>query len=191
LSYAYIREKQQEDDALLAILNKYPDNYVYMDLDDDTEQIICYKKDPNRDDWKIPLPESLVPKVVRWFHQVLGHPGQTRLRDTLQARYHHPKMRSCIDQLVREDCQGHKLAGRGYGLLPEQEVCVTPWEEVAIDLIGPWKLKVGNKLCEFSALTSIDTASNLVELVRIDYKTVPLTTFSSSIWLVIAFANWP
>jgi hypothetical protein len=44
LSYPYIREKQQEDDALLALLNKYPDNYVYMDLDDDTEQIICYKK---------------------------------------------------------------------------------------------------------------------------------------------------
>ncbi len=26
LSYAYIRERRQEDDALLALLNKYPDN---------------------------------------------------------------------------------------------------------------------------------------------------------------------
>jgi hypothetical protein len=41
LSYAYIREKQQEDDddALLALLNKYTDNYVYMDLDDEEDQI--------------------------------------------------------------------------------------------------------------------------------------------------------
>ena len=41
MSYAYIREKQQEDDddALLALLNKYTDNYVYMDLDDEEDQI--------------------------------------------------------------------------------------------------------------------------------------------------------
>ena len=113
----------------------------------------------------------MVPEVVRWFHEVLGHPGQTRLRDTLQARYHNPTMRSHIDKLVCESCQRHKLAGRGYGLLPEREVRVAPWEEVAIDLIGPWKVKVSNKLVEFSALTIIDTASNLVELVRIDNKT--------------------
>ena len=56
-------------------------------------------------------------------------------------------------------------------MLPEREVRIAPWEEVAIDLIGPWKVKVNNKPCEFSALTCIDTASNLVELVRIDNKT--------------------
>jgi transposase InsO family protein len=171
LSYPYIREKQQEDDALLALLNKYPNNYVYLELDDETEPIICYKKYPDKDDWKIALPNSMVPEVVKWFHEVLGHPGQTRLRDTLQARYHNPTMRSHIDKLVCESCQRHKLAGRGYGLLPEREVRVAPWEEVAIDLIGPWKVKVSNKLVEFSALTIIDTASNLVELVRIDNKT--------------------
>jgi hypothetical protein len=63
------------------------------------------------------------------------------------------------------------LAGKGYGLLPEREVRVAPWEEVAIDLIGPWKVKVGSKVCEFNALMCIDTASNLIELVRIDNKT--------------------
>ncbi len=38
--------------------------------------------------------------------------------------------------------QKHKLAGRGYGLLSEREVQNASWEEVAIDLIGPWKVKV-------------------------------------------------
>jgi hypothetical protein len=57
--------------------------------------------------------------------------------------------------------------------LPEREVRVAPWDEVAIDLIGPWKVMVGNKVFEFNALTCIDTASNLnlVELVRTDNKT--------------------
>ena len=58
-----------------------------------------------------------------------------------------------------------------YCPLPEREVRIAPWEEVAIDLIGPWKVQVNGKPCEFSALTCIDTATNLVELVRIDTKT--------------------
>jgi hypothetical protein len=162
LSYAYIHEKQQEDDALLDLQAKYPNNYVNMELDDEGDEIICYN---------VALPDSMVPEVARWFHHVLGHPGQTRMRDTLQARYHSRRLRSEIDRLVCQDCQRHKLAGKGYGLLPEREVRIAPWEEVVIDLIGPWKVKVGNKLVEFNALTCIDTASNLVELVRIDNKT--------------------
>ncbi len=70
-----------------------------------------------------------------------------------------------------KDFQKHKLEGRGYGLLPEQEVWIALWEEVAINLIGPWKVKVNGRQVEFNALTCIDTASNLVKLIRIDNKT--------------------
>jgi hypothetical protein len=70
-----------------------------------------------------------------------------------------------------KDCQKYKLAGHGYGLLPERELQIAPWEEVAINLIGPWKVKVNGQQVEFNALTCIDTASNLVELIRIDNKT--------------------
>ena len=171
LSYAYIREKQQEDQKLLALLEKYPDNYYYDKLDDDVDDIICYKKYADKDDWKIALPESMIPEVITWFHQVLGHPGQTRLRETLQQRYYHSRLRGHIDKFHCKHCQKYKLSGKGYGLLPEREVRIAPWEEVAIDLIGPWKVQVNGKPCEFSALTCIDTATNLVELVRIDTKT--------------------
>jgi hypothetical protein len=81
LSYAYIREQQQEDDKLLALLKKDPDNYYYDKLDDDVDGIICYHK--NNDNWKIALPDKMVPEVIQWFNQVLGHPGQTGLRETL------------------------------------------------------------------------------------------------------------
>jgi hypothetical protein len=70
-----------------------------------------------------------------------------------------------------KDCQKHKLAGHGYGLLPEREVQIAPWEEVAINLIGPWKVKVNGQQVEFNALTCIDTASNLVKLIHVDNKT--------------------
>jgi hypothetical protein len=97
---------------LLALLEKYPDNYYYEKLDDDVEDIICYKKYTDKDDWKIALPESMVPEVISWFHQVLGHPGQTRLQETLQQRYHHPQMRGQIDKFRCEHCQRYKLAGK-------------------------------------------------------------------------------
>ncbi len=41
---------------------------VYKKLDDDVEDIICYKKYADKDDWKIALPESMVPEVITWFH---------------------------------------------------------------------------------------------------------------------------
>jgi hypothetical protein len=80
----------------------------------------------------------------------------------LNQHYYHPKLRYHIDKLKCKDCQKHKLAGHGYGLLPKREVWIAPWKEVAIDLIVPWKVKVNGQQIEFNALTCIDTASNLV-----------------------------
>jgi hypothetical protein len=80
------------------------------------------------------------------------------------SRYH-------IDKLKCKDCQKYKLEGRGYDLLPKREGRIAPWEEVAINLIGPWKFKVNGIQVEFDALTCIDTALNLVKLVCIDNKT--------------------
>jgi hypothetical protein len=82
----------------------------------------------------------MVVDTVKWFHQVMGHPGEKRLREMLNQCYHHPKLCYHIDRLKCKNCQKYKLAGRGYSLLPEQEVQIAPWEEVAIHLIGPWKV---------------------------------------------------
>jgi hypothetical protein len=60
----------------------------------------------------------------------------------LNQRYYHPNLRYHIVKLKCKDFQKHKLAGCGYGLLPKREVRIAPWEEVAINLIGPWKVKV-------------------------------------------------
>jgi hypothetical protein len=167
----HIREQQQQDDKLLALQTKYPDNYVNLQLDPNVDDIICYKKDPTQDNWKIALPDSMVNDTVKWFHQVMGHPGEKRLTELLRQRYHNPALHRHIEQLKCSDCQKYKISGRGYGLLPEREVRIAPWEEVAIDLIGPWEVKVNGRQVEFNGLTCIDTASNLVKLIRIDNKT--------------------
>jgi hypothetical protein len=45
LNYAHICELQQHDKQLLALQVKYPDNYVNLQLDDNVDDIICYKKE--------------------------------------------------------------------------------------------------------------------------------------------------
>jgi hypothetical protein len=96
---------QQQDKQLLALQVKYPTNYVNLQLDDNIDDIICYKKDPTHSKWKIALPESMVVDTVKWSHQVMGHPGETRLQDTLNQHYHHPKLHYHIDKLKCKDAK--------------------------------------------------------------------------------------
>ena len=62
---------------------------------------------------------------------------------------------------------------------------IAPWTEVAVDLIGTWKIKVNGRVVEFNALTYIDTASNLVEPIRInEQSSVHVTEKFKQVWLV-------
>ncbi len=79
MNHAHIRELQQQDKQLLALQVKYPDNYVNLCLDDNVNYIICYKKDPTQPNREIALPKSMVVDTVKWFHQVIGHPGEKKL----------------------------------------------------------------------------------------------------------------
>jgi hypothetical protein len=130
LNYAHICEQRQQDDKLLALQVKYPDNHVYMDLDDNVDDIICYGKDPTKDDWKIALPESMLVDTVKWFHQVMGHPSNRMLCDSLSQCHHHPKLCYHVDRLKCKDCQKHKFVGRGYGLVPEEKCGLHPGKKL-------------------------------------------------------------
>ena len=122
----------------------------------------------------------MVKDAVKWFHLALGHPGYARTYDTMRSRYYSRHLSSECRKFKCEDCQKHKADGRGWGLLPEREVTAEPFEEVAVDLIGPWKIPVGNRTVEFNALTCIDMASNLVELVRIKNKTSMISNLKNT-----------
>jgi hypothetical protein len=75
-----------------------------------------------------------------------------------------------FDNLDCDFFQRNKLDGKGYGFLPEHEIHSIPFEECAVDLIGPWTVQVCGRPYKFEALTVIDTVTNLVELVRIEKK---------------------
>jgi hypothetical protein len=68
--------------------------------------------------------------------------------------------------------------------MPPSEALYQPFLEVAIDLIGPWHIQVGNKKYSISALMIFDTFLTMAELVLTDNNTVhqAMITFKNE-WL--------
>ena len=65
--------------------------------------------------------------------------------------------------------QKYKTHHKPYGHLPPKNVSqVQPWDEVPVDMIGPWKIIVNNFEYQFRAVTCIDSIINLPEVIRVD-----------------------
>ena len=104
--------------------------------------LICYRKEPDHNP-RIYLPDSMLARVVNWYHMVLNHPGMNRLHETIKAHsFYNPQLRNRCEHVAGtcDSCQKFKLPGRGYGETPPRQAQIAPWYEVAVDLIGPWKI---------------------------------------------------
>jgi hypothetical protein len=123
--------------------------------------------------WKIATPTSVIDDLINWYHISLNHIGMTRLYETISTHFHYPRLKARIEQRVAncDACQRNKAISPGRGELPERDAQLLPWNEVAVDLIGPWKISINGQELEFNALTCIDPVTNLVELTRIQEKT--------------------
>jgi hypothetical protein len=167
LDFAHLTQGQQLDQELLqqriGHLMQYP-NQLFQGI-----ELISFRPTPNAV-WKICIPtQQLVQTLVSWFHQALGHFGVHRLNESIGTHFTHPQLRQTVENIVQHchACQLNKLTGPGYGQLPPREATALSFQEVAIDLIGPWKVTVQNETFEFYALTCIDLATNFPEAIRI------------------------
>ena len=138
------------------------------------KQLLCYYPHGvvRRDSFRIAIPQYLVDRTIRWYHLILGHCGSKRLYDTISNTFYFPNLKRRCSQFRCRRCQLNKSSGRGYGYLPPRDARMLPWEEVHVDLIGPWVFEFSNKRkVEFNALTCIDPVTNLVEIIPIRNKT--------------------
>ncbi len=99
---------------------------------------------------KIALPESKVVHTIKWFHQVMRHPGEKKVMWDVEPT---PSSSQALLSDWWTELQilpkKYKSTGHGYGLLLKQEVQIVPLEEVAINLtppIGNNFIKVANWL---------------------------------------------
>ena len=148
LNYKYLAKQQVEDEKLQQLAKGRPDNYVTKTLNG--HKVLCYVKthDNAETQWQIALLRQLVIPTIQYFHTILGHQGVTRMHLIIQTRYYHPMLRKEIDDFACNACQNMKWSGTGFGLLPEWDVGIVPWAEVAVDLIGPWTVKIRGKQLE-------------------------------------------
>jgi transposase InsO family protein len=179
LDYQTIQQYQQNDPRLQAAHERLPNKFPRIQVTNGIE-LIVYQREPNIP-WRIAVPDAMLDRLITWYHQTLVHTGMNRTEDTINTHFYHPKIRERIIELCStcDACQRYKINNRGYGHLPPRDADMAPWREVAVDLIGPWKVKLGNlpnedgqeSYVEFNALTCIDPVTNLVELIRINNKT--------------------
>ena len=106
--------------------------------------MVCYIPEANAP-WKIDLPTDLLDNAVKWYHLALGHLGQNRLFDTIHLHFYHPDLQNKVEDVVShyEICQKQKQVLHGHGHTAPREANTHPWRDVAVDLIGPWKLHIG------------------------------------------------
>ena len=125
--------------------------------------------------WKIAIPQTLLLQLLHWYHLVFGQCGQQRLYNTVKAQFHSANLQRhhCIKMVKQcpQRCQLNKESNKNYCHLPLWTAGLFPWETVAVDLIGPWKIKINGIELKFRGLTCINPVSNIVEAIQIQNKT--------------------
>ena len=128
-------------------------------------KLIC--KDSPNGDFQIVVSDEMLPKLVRWYHAASSHAeGMSHLESSIRRHFYHEKLREEIRSVVRscEQCQQMKTGGRQFGQLAPREALAVPWQEVHVDSVGPWTVKVGGRGVKFHAMSMIDPVTNLLEL---------------------------
>jgi hypothetical protein len=75
------------------------------------------------------------------------------ISSTLRIHFHHSESQQvCEDEVKKCDpCQRYKHVRRGHGAPSSKEAPLLPWQDFAVDLIGPWTLSIGDQKFRFSA----------------------------------------
>ena len=69
-------------------------------------------------------------------------------------------------------CQRYNKQTQKYGHVPSEDVQhLQPWDEVCVDMIGPWKITVCGTEYKFRALACIDSVICLPEIVPVHNAT--------------------
>ena len=179
LTLATLAEYQQKDNALKALIQTDPDRYSERQMSVD-QMIICYRENPQAT-WRMAIPDAMLPHLINWYHTATAHTeGVDRLFHTINQLYFHPRLRREIHRIVSPCviCQRMKTGQYQYGALSPRQAPLFPWRDLQVDCIGQWTIKVRGHVLKFNALTIMDSATNLMEVVRIpsDKKGKPLKT---------------
>jgi hypothetical protein len=168
LTYMQIHTEQQNDEALKDYIDKHSAAYRTETFKHGTKSYDLFTKDG-----KIVIPLTLQKKAVKFYHELLMHPGETRTELTMAQHFTWKGMRKTVMAVCKKckQCQLSKPKLCKLGKLPPKEPEVIPWETVCIDLIGPYTIGKGKKETHLHCLTMIDPATGWFEISEVEDKT--------------------
>ena len=123
---------------------------------------------------RVIVPTSLQGPLLEFYHETLGHPGVVRMCDSLWTNFSWDTLKEDVIDLVKhcDVCQPFKKGQKHYGQVKLTDACtLNPWDQVAVDLAGPYTIKTKNKTLKLTLLTCIDLATRWIEIVRVHEKT--------------------
>ena len=136
---------------------------------------------------KIIVPEQLQVPMVKWYHEILCHPGVTRTEMTINRHFTWTNLKKTVQTVCAncETCKRTKRRTSKYGKLPVKEPEGIPWEQVCVDLIGPYHIPRKNKKpLVLWAMTMIDPATGWFEIYEITTKRADnIANILEQVWL--------
>ena len=162
--------QEQANDKQLALLLK--NNPKYFTKAVEKVNLVYFKG-------KIYIPASLRPEIIQWYHDMLCHPGQTRMEMTIRQHMVWPGLTADMKNHCAKcrTCQQYKNRSTKYGKLPVKITDIHLWHTVSVDLVGPisFTSKDGK---DFSLLVMImaDPATGWFKIHEIPNKGADMTS---------------
>ena len=167
LTYKVLVKAQQNDKTLLNLASTNPSfRLLSFRGGGKDNKLICQNE-------KIVVPKILQTKVVDWYHDMLCHPGETRMEESIRHHLTWKGLREDVRKKCRtcHSCQVVKRTKSNYGKLPAKEAESIPWDILCVDLIGPYTIKKRHKKYTLWCVTMIDPATAWLEIKEIKLKT--------------------
>ena len=181
ISFKLIQKYQKLDKKLLQKAKNDPSiRITSFRGGDKCRDLLCHKD-------KIIVPEQLQVKMVQWYHEILCHPGVTRTEMTINRHFTWTNLKKTVQTVCDkcETCRRTKRRTSKYGKIPVKEPEGIPWEQVCVDLIGPYTIpRKKKKDLTLWAMTMIDPATGWFEIAEITTKRADnIANILEQVWL--------
>jgi transposase InsO family protein len=128
---------------------------------------------------RIWVPEEEVNQTVRRLHEFFGHPGRSKLYNTIKTRITGIGLKKAVISTVSKciTCQKNKKGRTNHGELKGYLIAKKPGELICSDIVGPFEADYFNETGKFYVLTFIDVFSRYTKLYKI--KKIDSNTIST------------
>ena len=126
---------------------------------------------------QICVPLAFRGKCLQMAHSRFGHQGRNKMTELLQPYFYWPTMsRDCRNTIKScETCQKHDKSKPKPSPMQERELATIPFENISIDLVGPFPTAVGGFKY---LLTAVDLATRWPEAIPLRTTTAKIITRS-------------